>query len=56
MMDDILKIIKNNEFVVDIQMPTAVMIGTVRFRFFAELTFNIKKLNDLIMIEYSNSL
>jgi len=32
------------------------MLGTMKFRFFAELTYDIKKLSDLIMNEYNYSL
>lgn len=37
-----MRIIKSNEFIIDLQEVKAVMIGSLKFRFFAELTYDIE--------------
>jgi len=39
---DLVKIIKSNEYIIDVQEEKAVMIGSLKFRFFAELTYDIE--------------
>ena len=41
-----MRIIKSNEYIIDVQEEKAVMIGSLKFRFFAELTYDIEVLNE----------
>ena len=40
-MADIVNIIMSNEYIIGIKEEKAVMIGSVKFRFFAEVTYDI---------------
>ena len=44
--------IKSNEFIIECKEVKAVMIGSVKFRFFAEVTYDILV---LFILNYSNN-
>ena len=41
-LESVVNIIKSNEYVKDVKEIKAVMIGSVKFRFFAEITYDIE--------------
>lgn len=55
-MNNIVKIIKSNKYVIDVKNEKAVMLGPLKFRFFAYISYNIKLLNEMIMTEYGRNL
>ena len=53
---DIIKIIHKNPYILEIKNEKAVFIGTQKFKFFSEISFNVELLNKEIIEDYKENI